>query len=219
MTDDQRKNGYGMIREQTIEKYCGDLYSRLPAPGGGGAAAVAGALAACLGGMVENFTLGKKKYAEYEEETVKALAETARIRDSFLRLADRDEEVFLPLSKAYGLPHETEEEQAEKDRIMEACLKDACEVPLEIMRELLALSECLSAMIGKTNRMVLSDIGVALALAHGAMESAALNVRINTRSMKDAEAATERNEECERLLSEEAKIYGTFFPEVREALK
>ena len=208
-----------MIRETTVNEYSDKLYSNAPAPGGGGAAALAGALAACLGGMVANFTAGRKKYADYEDQTQAVLRETARLKERLLDLADADEEVFLPLSKAYGLPRETAEEQAERDRVMEACLADACDVPLSVMEAVLGVSENLSALIGKSNRMVLSDIGVGLQFAHAAMESASLNVFINTRSMKNEQGAKAREARCASLLEREKAIFEKCYPQIAEALK
>ena len=85
--------------------------------------------------MVTNLTVGKKKYADVEEEMKELMAKATTLQDELLHLIERDAEVFEPLSKAYGMPRETEEEKAEKARVMEIVLKDACSVPMEIMEK------------------------------------------------------------------------------------
>ena len=111
------------------------LASKAPVPGGGGASALVGAIGTALGNMVGSLTVGKKKYAEFEELNVAAKGKCDQLQKDFLRLIERDAEVFEPLSKAYGMPRETEEEKAEKARVMAIVLKDACSVPMEIMEK------------------------------------------------------------------------------------
>ena len=111
------------------------LGSKAPVPGGGGASALVGAVGTALGNMVGALTVGKKKYADVEEEMKELMAKATTLQDELLHLIERDAEVFEPLSKAYGMPRETEEEKAEKARVMEIVLKDACSVPMEIMEK------------------------------------------------------------------------------------
>lgn len=92
------------------------LGSKAPVPGGGGASALVGAVGTALGNMVGALTVGKKKYADVEEEMKELMAKATTLQDELLHLIERDAEVFEPLSKAYGMPRETEEEKAEKAR-------------------------------------------------------------------------------------------------------
>ena len=124
-----------MLLEQKTTDFLEQLSSSAPIPGGGGASAAVGAFASALGLMVTNLTVGKKKYADVEEEMYELKAKCDQLQKDFLRLIERDAEVFEPLSKAYGMPKETEEEKAEKARVMEIVLKDACSVPMEIMEK------------------------------------------------------------------------------------
>ena len=101
------------------------LASKAPVPGGGGASALVGAVGTALGNMVGSLTVGKKKYAEVEEEMWELKKKCDELQKDFLRLIERDAEVFEPHSKAYGMPRATEEEKAEKARVMEIVLKDA----------------------------------------------------------------------------------------------
>ena len=131
------------------------LASKAAVPGGGGASALVGAVGTALGSMVGALTVGKKKYADVEAEIIALMEKAESIRADLLRQIDEDARVFEPLSKAYGLPKETEEEKAEKARIMEACLRDACSVPMEIMEkccEAILLQKEFAAMAFDTAR-------------------------------------------------------------------
>ena len=94
--------------------YLEALSSKAPVPGGGGASAVCGALGVALGEMVGNLTVGKKKYAQWEPEVKECLLRLEAARGQFMELSDEDARVFEPLSKAYGIKAETEEEKAKK---------------------------------------------------------------------------------------------------------
>ena len=99
--------------------------------------------------MVGSLTVGKKKYADVEEEMYQLKEKATALQKEFLRLVERDAEVFEPLSKAYGMPRETEEEKAEKARVMAIVLKDACSVPMEIMEKCCEALELIVEFCGK----------------------------------------------------------------------
>lgn len=103
-----------MIQDFTVSSFLEQLSSKSPTPGGGGAAGLGGAVGTALGEMVVNLTLGKKKYAEVEEEMQSILQSLSQIREEFMRLADEDAAVFAPLAEAYALPSKTEEEKKKK---------------------------------------------------------------------------------------------------------
>ena len=121
--------------KRSCEEFVDVLASKAPVPGGGGASALVGAIGMALGNMVGSLTVGKKKYADVEEEMWELKGKADALQKELLALIERDAEVFEPLSKAYGMPRETEEEKAEKARVMEIVLKDACSVPMEIMEK------------------------------------------------------------------------------------
>ena len=93
------------ISEKTCIEFVDVLASKSAVPGGGGAAALVGAIGMALGSMVCNLTIGKKKYAEYEESVKEILTKAAEIEKNLLNMIDEDAKNFLPLSKAYGLPN------------------------------------------------------------------------------------------------------------------
>lgn len=191
-----------MTGEQRIYDYLEVLASKAPVPGGGGASALGGALAAALGQMVANLTVGKKRYADVEEEMQGFLCALNICQMEMTALADKDAEVFAPLAAAYGLPSETEEQKAEKDRVMEENLLAASLVPIQIMEKAVGIMAILAEMEQKGSRMAVSDVGVAVQFARTALTGAVMNVYINTRSMKNRERAEELNRQAKELLRE-----------------
>lgn len=184
----------------TYDEFLAMLASKSPIPGGGGASALAGAIGTALGSMVANLTVGKKKYAEYEKDLEYILEKASAIRHDLLELIRKDAEVFEPLSRAYSLPKDTEEQQKEKDTIMEAALKKASLVPIEIMRktqEAIALHE---ELLTKGSVIAVSDVGVGVIMCKAAIQGASLNVFINTKLMKDREYADQLNKETNLIL-------------------
>ena len=161
------------------------LASKAPVPGGGGASALVGAVGTALGNMVGSLTVGKKKYADVEDEIIECKKEADEIAKEFLELMDKDAEAFEPLSRAYGLPKSTPEEIAEKEEIMENALNVACGVPIEIMKTCARGIDLVEVFAAKGSRIALSDAGVGATLLKSAMQGASLNVYINTKSMKD----------------------------------
>lgn len=189
-----------MTGEQKIYDYLEVLASKAPVPGGGGASALGGALAAGLGQMVANLTVGKKRYADVEEEMQGYLCALNICQMEMTALADRDAEVFAPLAAAYGMPSETEEQKAKKDRVMEENLLAASLVPLQIMEKAVGMMAVLEEMEKKGSRMAVSDVGVAVQFARTALTGAVMNVYINTKSMKNREKAEELNGRAEALM-------------------
>ncbi|MCM1468440.1 MAG: cyclodeaminase/cyclohydrolase family protein [Alistipes sp.] len=195
------------------------LSTKAPVPGGGGACALVGALGCALGNMVGSLTVGKKKYADVEADIV-ALKEKADVlQKELLGLVEEDARVFEPLSKAYGMPKETDEEKAEKARVMEAALKDACSVPMEIMRKCCQAVGLIEEFAQKGSVIALSDAGVGAAFCKAALLGASLNVFINTKSMADRAYAESLNEEAERMIEEYSVRADKVFHNVKERLK
>lgn len=207
-----------MTGEQKVYEYLEVLSSKAPVPGGGGVSALGGALGAALGQMVGNLTTGKKRYADVEEEIQEYLAELAILQKDMLSLADEDAAVFTPLAAAYGMPTETAAQQAEKDRVMEACLLSASVVPMQIMKKALAVIDVLEELEQKGSRMALSDVGVAVQFARTAMTGAVMNVYINTKSMKNREKAEELNENANEMLKEGVERADVVYDKVLAAL-
>lgn len=182
--------------EKNIDKFLEALASSAPTPGGGGAAALCGALGIALGNMVGSLTLGKKKYADVQEDIAELNAKAEALRAGFVALVDADAEAFAPLSRAYSIP----KDDPARDEIMEPALLKAAEAPLEIMRKCAEALELISGYAAKGSALAISDAGCAAALCGAAMEAAALNVKINTKSMKNRAVADNINAEMNELL-------------------
>lgn len=201
-----------MIEKEILGQWVDTLASKAPVPGGGGASALGGALAAALGQMVANLTVGKKRYADVEEEMQQSLFALNILQMELMALADKDAEVFAPLAASYGMPTETEEQKAEKERVMEANLLAASLVPLKMMEKASAVLDILRLLEEKGSRMAVSDVGVAVQFARAALNGAVMNIYINTRSMKDREKAEELNESARKLIetgtAQADEIYG-----------
>lgn len=195
------------------------LSSKAPVPGGGGASALVGAVGAALCNMVGNLTVGKKKYADVEEELRGLMEQVTEIQNRFLQLIDEDAEGFAPLAKAYGLPSGTEEEKAKKAEIMEKCLNDACGVPMEILENCCRAIDLIEIFAAKGSVLAVSDAGVAAACCRAALKGASLNIYINTKSMKDRKRGDELNQKCDEMIA----VYGAkaekLFDSVLQKLK
>ncbi len=208
-----------MTEQKRIREFTEQLSSKSPTPGGGGASALAGALGCGLGLMVGNLTVGKKKYAQAEEEIKARMEELRKGREAFLALADQDEEAFEPLAQAYRLPSSTEEERELKGRIMEERLLAASQAPLEMMERALELLQSLEILGEKGSVMAVSDVGAGAALGRAALTGAAMNVYINTKAMKDRERAKELERRADRLLKEGCALGDRVLGRVLENLK
>lgn len=181
---------------RSCRKFVEVLASDAPAPGGGGAAALVGAVGVALGNMVASLTVGKKKYAEVEAEISALKAKCDSLQQELLDQVEADELGFLPLAKAYAIP----KDEPARDAIMEEALMQACQVPLKIMTLCCDAIECMRTFADKGSRLALSDAGCGAAMCKAALQSAALNVFINTKSMKDRTVAEEINAKATAML-------------------
>ena len=207
------------IADKTCSEFVEILGTKAPVPGGGGASALVGAVGTALGSMVASLTVGKKKYADVEEEMQNLRDKAVGLQKELLHLVDRDAEVFEPLSKAYGMPKETEAEKAEKARVMEAALKDACMVPMEIMEKCCEAIDLLAEFAVKGSVLAISDAGVGAVCCKAALQGASLNVYINTKSMADREFAEALNKKCDEMLEKYTRDADAVYESVLRRLK
>ena len=202
-----------------IEDYLKELSSKAPVPGGGGAAALTAATGASLAMMVCSLTVGKKRYADVEEE-IRALASKAELmRDRFLKFADDDAEAFLPLSAAYSMKRDTEEEKNARDEVMQKALLAAAEVPLSVLHLCCEAAPLFEELIEKGSRLALSDVGVGILMLRAAAESAGLNVMINTKLMKDVSRRDEMNGRVRRMTETVSAMSDKIYGAVREKVE
>ena len=181
-----------MMAEQNMQEFIEVLSSKAAVPGGGGACAYVAAAGMALGAMVANLTTGKKKYAQYQEEIEELLSKAEQLSKELMTYMDKDAESFEPLSKAYGLPKDTKEQQE-----------------LKILERL--------SVVG--SRLAISDVGAGVQLCKAALNGASLNVFINTRLMKDTETAEELNTRTDALLIEGNELADRIYEEVVDAIR
>ncbi len=190
-----------MMLERKTTDFLDVLSSKEPVPGGGGASAAVGAFAAALGMMVTNLTVGKKKYADVEEEIIEIRSQLETLKKELILLTDKDAEAFAPLAKAYSMPKATPEEKERKEEVMESALYEASIVPLEIMKSIFKVMEFLKILEEKGSTLAVSDVGVAVLFGRAALEGASLNIYINTKLMKDRERAQKLNSEADDMIT------------------
>lgn len=189
-----------MIKEQQIQVFLDELASSASTPGGGGAAAIMGAMGAALVSMVCNLTVGKEKYADVEDELKAVLEQSEALRARLTDMIQADVEVFDRVMASYGMPKSTDEEKAARSAEIQEALKAATDVPLECAKasaEVIALSR---AAAEKGNLNVISDAGVAVVAGFAALKSAALNVNINIGGIKDEAFVADRRQQLFEVL-------------------
>jgi len=192
-----------------------ELHSKAPVPGGGGASALVGAIGTALGGMVGNLTTGKKKYAEYEEDIQRIIAEAVALEKSLLEQIEGDARVFEPLSKAYSIP----KDDPSRGEVMEAALREACTVPMDIMRDCCKAIDLHTELAQKGSALAISDVGVGVLCLKSALMGASLNVFINTKSMVDREYATKLETEADGMLEKYCAIADETYASVIKRLR
>lgn len=206
------------ITSRSCADFVAVLATKAPVPGGGGASALCGAIGTALGNMVGSLTAGKKKYAAVENEIREYQARCDTLQNELLALVEKDAEVFAPLAAAYGLPKDTEEQRAHKEQVMESALTSACEVPLQIMEKCGEALELLAQFTQKGSKIAVSDAGVGAALCRGALQGAALNVYINTKSMKNRERAAAANARADAMLEKYSALADKIYSSVSQEL-
>ena len=186
------------LADLSCRAFSEQLFSKAPVPGGGGAAALIGSLASALGAMAANLTIGKKKFLPFEEDHRRIIAEADRLRLRLLALVDDDAAAFEPLSRVYSLDKSTPG-YAEQ---LETATLNACRAPFEMMECCCRLITILEELRGKCSVLLLSDVGCAALAARCALESAALNVFVNTRMLPDSTEAKNLSTRAQAMLEE-----------------
>ncbi len=195
----------------TCREFVKVLASDAPAPGGGGAAALVGAIGTALGNMVGSLTVGKKKYADVQDEIIALKAKCDELQKQLLDQVEADEINFLPLAKAYGIP----KDDPTRDKVMEEATIIACSTPMKIMELCCEAIEAIRVFAEKGSRLAVSDAGCGAVCCKAALQSASLNVFINTKSLKNREVAEEMNKKANDMLDKYCAIADDIFATVR----
>jgi formiminotetrahydrofolate cyclodeaminase len=183
---------------KTIGEFTELLAAKTSVPGGGGASALIGSIGIALGSMVGQFTLGKKKYADFEDDIKSLMAKADDIRIALNACIDEDAIAFEPLSKAYGMPKDA----PDRDEIMEKCLRDAAAVPFKILQLACEAVDLQKGFLDKGSSLMITDAGTGAAALQAAIKGASLNVKINTKFMKDRQYAAELNDKVDELVDD-----------------
>ena len=196
---------------ETCRNFVSVLASDAPAPGGGGAAALVGAIGTALGNMVGSLTVGKKKYADVEAEIIELKAKCDALQTELLNQVEADEVNFLPLAKAYGIP----KDDPNRDKIMEEATIIACSTPMKIMELCCQAIDCIAIFAAKGSRLAVSDAGCGAVCCKAALQAASLNVFINTKSLKNRDTAEELNRQANLMLNKYCQLADEIFDEVK----
>jgi len=184
-----------------LDEFTGLLAAKESVPGGGGASALVASVGIALGSMVGNFTVGKKKYADVEADILALMEQAQKLRTELLKCIDDDAVAFEPLSKAYGIP----KDDPSRDEIMEKCLKDAAMVPFKILELACKAIDLQKDFADKGSVIMISDAATGVAMLEGAVKGSAINVKINTKSMKDRTYADQLDAKVKNLVDEYTK--------------
>ena len=196
---------------ESCRKFVEVLASDAPAPGGGGAAALVGAIGTALGNMVGSLTVGKKKYADVEAEIIALQGKCSALQKELLDQVEADEKGFVPLARAYGIP----KDDPARAETMEKATVTACQVPVRIMELCCEAMEAIAVFAAKGSRLAVSDAGCAAVCVKAALQAASLNVFINTKTLKDRALAEEMNARCLGML----ETYGAMADGIFETVK
>ena len=194
------------------------LASDAPAPGGGSAAALEGALGTALTAMVCGLTVGKKKYAEFEELAQSAQAKALDLKARFVDVMDRDTEAFNVVSAAFGMPKATDEEKAARSAAIQKGLEGCTKTPFEMMELAVETLELTASILGKSNDSAASDLGVSALSLRAAIQGAWLNVLINVGSLKNKELGEEYRTKGEALLARALPLADQIYDTVVKAM-
>ena len=194
------------------------LASDAPAPGGGSAAALEGALGAALTAMVCGLTVGKKKYAEFQELAEEAQKKATDLKARFVDVMDRDTEAFNVVSAAFGMPKATDEEKAARSAAIQEGLKGCTKTPFEMMELAAETLELTASILGKSNDSAASDLGVSALSLRAAIQGAWLNVLINIGSLKDKDLAEDYRKKGEALLAKALPLADQIYETVVKAM-
>ena len=204
--------------EMTVSEFAAVMASDAPAPGGGSASALNGAIGAGLAAMVCALTKGRKKYAEYEELAVEAEKKAVELKDRFIKIIDTDTEAFNAVSAVFAMPKDTDEEKAARKAAMQEALKGCTVSPYEMMVLAAEALEIVSSLVGKTNATAGSDLGCAALNLRSAIQGAWMNVRINIAGISDEAFVAEYRSKGEALLEKALPLADAVYSELLATL-
>ena len=187
------------LKNLSITDFMAKTASMDPVPGGGSVSALCGALAGALAEMVTGLTIGRKKYADAEEEMRQIAPRMAAAKDAFLDFIDKDAAAYDEVFAAFKMPKETDEEKAVRAEAIQKSTLHAAMVPLEVAKRAVAIMDDIHAVALRGNQNAVTDSCVAMMCARTATFGAILNVMINLQGLNDQDTVVRLTDECARL--------------------
>ena len=202
--------------DMQVKEFMSVLGSDEPAPGGGSASALAGSMGISLTKMVTELTMGKKKYAEYDQLAQDTQKEAARLQENLLQAIDKDTEAFNVVSAVFSMPKSTPEEKAARSAALQKALQGAAESPYEMMETCLEALRVTNKVVGKSNTNAASDLGVAALNLKSALQGAWLNVLINLSGIKDEAFVEKYRQDGTAVLNEGCQLADDIYNKILE---
>ncbi len=206
------------LAEMQVTEFVNLMASDAPAPGGGSAAALEGALGAALTAMVCALTVGKKKYADVQELAVESQKKAEDLKARFVNVMDRDTEAFNAVSAVFAMPKDTDEQKAARKAAMQEALKGCTKTPFEMMQLACETLELTRSLVGRLNASAASDLGCSALSLRAAIQGAWLNVLINISGIADEAFAAEYRKNGEALLAKALPLADEIYEEILKTM-
>lgn len=206
------------LAEMQVTEFVNLMASDAPAPGGGSAAALEGALGAALTAMVCALTVGKKKYADVQELAVESQKKAEELKARFVDVMDRDTEAFNAVSAVFAMPKDTDEQKAARKAAMQEALKGCTKTPFEMMQLACETLELTRSLVGRLNASAASDLGCSALSLRAAIQGAWLNVLINISGINDEAFAAEYRANGQALLDKALPLADEIYEEILKTM-
>lgn len=206
------------LAEMQVTEFVNLMASDAPAPGGGSAAALEGAIGAALTAMVCALTVGKKKYADVQELAVESQKKAEDLKARFVDVMDRDTEAFNAVSAVFAMPKDTDEQKAARKAAMQEALKGCTKTPFEMMQLACETLELTRSLVGRLNASAASDLGCSALSLRAAIQGAWLNVLINIPGIADEAFAAEYRKNGEALLAKALPLADEIYEEILKTM-
>ena len=206
------------LAEMQVTEFVNLMASDAPAPGGGSAAALEGALGAALTAMVCALTVGQKKYADVQELAVESQKKAEDLKARFVDVMDRDTEAFNAVSAVFAMPKDTDEQKAARKAAMQEALKGCTKTPFEMMQLACETLELTRSLVGRLNASAASDLGCSALSLRAAIQGAWLNVLINISGIADEAFAAEYRANGQALLDKALPLADEIYEEILKTM-
>ncbi len=206
------------LADMQVTEFVNLMASDAPAPGGGSAAALEGALGAALTAMVCALTVGKKKYADVQELAVESQKKADDLKARFVDVMDRDTEAFNAVSAVFAMPKDTDEQKAARKAAMQEALKGCTKTPFEMMQLACETLELTRSLVGRLNASAASDLGCSALALRAAIQGAWLNVLINISGINDEAFAAEYRANGQALLDKALPLADEIYEEILKTM-